>query len=165
VEKIQELVKDGKFAKSLMSDKEFVDGAKEIFKSEHVDMDDKKLAQLMDEIEAQLKKGTTIDDEELANVAGGVTARGAVVTASSVIGAAAGALVTSTIFPITEVKSYGHTEGGPIGKKGGYYSTEESGTKLETNYGAAAGTAAAGVGGGYVGYRLGQWICDKAGIK
>lgn len=97
MEKMQELVVKGKLSETLMADKEFVDGAKEIFKSENIEMDDKKLAQLMNEIEGQLKKGNVLDDEELSNVAGGITEegiiRGVVKTITTVTGLVIGTRV------------------------------------------------------------------------
>lgn len=69
--KIQELVKNGKLSQNLMADKEFVNKAKEIFKSENINIDDKNLAKLMVDFEARLKKSNILDDKELEQISGG----------------------------------------------------------------------------------------------
>ncbi len=93
MDKLQELVKEGKLSENLMKDKEFVEGAKEIFKSENVEIDEEKLKQLIKEIESKLKTSEIISDEGLENISGGVTKytkRVLVKVASTVLGSALG---------------------------------------------------------------------------
>ena len=74
---IQKLLEKGTFAKTFVADKKFVEDAKEIFKSENIEINDKQLAKLMDDVESQLElaKNEIISDEELANVSGGMTGK------------------------------------------------------------------------------------------
>jgi hypothetical protein len=71
--KIQKLVKEGKLSQNLMANKDFVSKAEKIFKSENIDIDDKKLKQIMEQIESGLKKSKVLDDKDLEEVSGGVT--------------------------------------------------------------------------------------------
>ncbi len=159
MEKIQELVKEGKLSKNLMADKKFVDGAKEIFKSENVEMDDKKLAALMDEIEAQLKKSTSLDDKDLKEVSGGITkkgiARGAVKVIATVTGLAGGVFTGGVAGAATGIAITRK-------EKGDY---KDVITNIVAMAGAAGGAAVGAAPGAFLGYKLGQWICKKSGLE
>ncbi len=169
MEKIQELVKEGKLAENLMADKEFVEGAKEIFKSENVEMDDKKLAQLMNEIEAQLKKSNVLDKKELEEVSGGAltrkgVARGTVEAISTIVGSVVGLAM-------------GGTGGLAAGVKGMEAITKRIertarmtgnvDTTLKLGVGAVTGigTTLGALSGGVLGHKLGKWICKKTGLE
>ena len=186
MQKIQELVKEGNLAKSLMADKEFVDGAKEILKSEKIEMDDAKLKQLLDEIESKLKTSEIMSPEELENVSGGVdwksvgksAARKTIKTVSTVTGLAVGTAM-GTGFGY----GFGYGMGTGVGAKA--YAEKIAGTSAESpppppeeaiayeNVGSKAGAAVGGVSGlvtgapigGYVGYKLGNWICKATGLE
>ncbi len=155
MEKIQKLVKDGKLSKTLMTDKEFINGAKEIFKSEKIDIDDKKLAELMNQIEAQLQKSNILDDKALEEVSGGITAkgvgRGVVKTVTTVAGAAVGMLAGGLTGLVTTGVAMGTMD-----KK------EATAPEIVASVG---GLGAGGAGGGVLGYKLGKWICKKTGLE
>lgn len=168
MQKIQELVKEGKLAKNLMVDKEFVDGAKEIFKSEKIEMDDEKLKQLMNQIEANLKKSNILDDKALEEVSGGITAKG--------IGAGIVKTVTTTTGAVVATALGGLIAGGtvwiPIMKVADDCNDDFIAPTLAIFVAPAvtgvAGIAGAGISlipGGILGKKLGDWICKKTGLE
>lgn len=177
MEKLQELAKKGKLVENLMADKEFVDGAKEIFKSENIEIDDKKLTQLMGEIETQLKKSNVLDDKALEEVSGGITkkgmARGMIKAVTSISGTAVGYFLGSEAGART-----GIAIGGAVGSKEPLPLTDELKEKIGQQtlpiskgevLGGAAGVSVGAIGGtaggGFLGYKLGQWICKKTGLE
>lgn len=173
---LQELVNNGKLSETLLSNKKFVKEAKEILRSENIEADDKNLAQLMDEIASKLKADSTrkVDDEELANVAGGVTARGAVVTVSSVIGAVVGALVgrvaedasnKGSSFELSRMEPLYNVNQPYLGPKGEIDITPKPGftpgeKSVSVNYAGVAATTLGAGGGAYAGHKIGHLICD-----
>ncbi len=183
MEKIQELVKEGKLAENLMADKEFVEGAKEILKSEKIEMDDKKLAQLMNEIETQLKKGNMLDDKELEEVSGGLTGKGVgadiIKTVSTLVGIRLGGFAAhatgvsiaggSEKFKEQLERYVQDTQEYLIDlKKSASDPTYKSTKSMPFNatvISVGAGGIAGNVVGGVAGYQLGKWICKKTGLE
>ncbi len=170
MEKIQELVKEGKLAENLMADKEFVKGAKEIFKSEKIEIDNKKLAQLIKEIETQLNKGNVLDYKELEKVSGGMTKQEFdtlkfkrvefyTTVAIGTIFAATGALIgaNENVIKLSEkIKPLDGTPG----------TTRHKGAHLTRGFNLALSSSVGGVTIGlYLGKKLSRWICEKAGLK
>lgn len=187
MEKIQELIKQGKFSKNLMEDKEFVEGAKEIFKSENIEIDDKKLAQLMDEIETKLKKDNILDNKALEEVSGGITtnaiARGVIKITTNCTGTVIGMLLGSNIGYISGI-TIGAKLGGenlvpamqfaiesalnPLG--GGprrtHMKAEATGkANIGAGVGLWGGVIAGALTGSIIGCKLGSWICKKVGLE
>ena len=116
MEKIQQLSRKGKLSQNLMADKDFVDKAKEIFKSENIEIDGRKLAQLMNEIESQLAKSNILDDNALEEVSGGITnktKRGIITCVTRIAGSAVGAIVGGTVGGFAGEKYVTLTQKGP----------------------------------------------------
>jgi hypothetical protein len=154
MEKIQELVEDGKLSKTLMADKKFVEGAEKIFKDENIEIDDKKLAELMSQIETNIKNSSKVSDDKLTNVAGGVRlpssaqavkwSRKAVVAASIAAGATLGNVLSGDVIEAASTR---------------INSVED--TNL-INHSIGIGGIGVGV---YAGFKLGQYIADNMGLK
>jgi hypothetical protein len=167
MEKIQELVKEGKLSENLMSNKKFVAEAKEIFKSEKIEMDDTKLKQLMDQIEIGLKNSDILDDKALEQVSGGgvlsFIARNVIKTTTTVIGAVVvgvpagmgGAAVGAAV---------GGTAGGIASRAGEQVGGVVAGGALGGVAGGFVG-GGAGVVGGFVGYKIGKAICKAIDLE
>lgn len=158
---IWELVRNRKFSESLMADKEFVRGAKEIFKSKNIEIDDKKLTQIMDEIENQMKNSSILGNETLERVSGGLTnenRKNIVMEISRITGGALGAL---TGIGISYVVGEGMSKVLP--------NNIENYVSKNTVKGAVASSGALSVAtfsveGASLGMMLGKWICKKAGL-
>lgn len=154
--KIQELIKNGKLSENLMSNEEFINGAKEIFKSENIEMDNEKLAQLISQIETKLQKTNILNDKELEQISGGVSgkaiARGIIKTVTTVISGYTGVMTGGCIgflpgAAIASAKSEDAAEliGGPIGYM--------------------AGALTGSYYGGRLGLRFGNYICKTLGLN
>lgn len=163
MDKLQELVKEGKLSENLMKDKEFVEGAKEIFKSENVEVSDEKLKQLIKEIENKLKTNELMSDEELENVSGGINAKSTAVMyasmfACSALGGVLGAGIVSGIAGGISVAA----TGADIKKT---MKDPNSPTSKAMSGGGIVGGASGAAGGLVLGYKLGKYICDKCGLE
>lgn len=150
MEKVQQLLEKGTFAKTFMDNKEFVENTKEIFKSKNIEINNEQLTKLMEDVETQLKlkKSEILSDEELAHVSGGVTGKdvarflikGACIVVIGALGTFVGA---SLAVGIDYIANNGH------------YTLYTSGV--------TGGLLFAGVS-GYLGGLLGDVICNKLGV-
>lgn len=162
MEKIWELVRNGKFSANLMADKEFVKGAKEIFKSQNIEIDDKKLAQILDEIENQIKNSGTLRNEVLEKVSGGLTnenKKNIIMEISRITGGALGAL---TGVGISYVAGEGMSK---ILPKNIENYVSRNTVKGAVASGGALSVATFSVEGATLAMMLGKWICKKAGLE
>jgi lipid-binding SYLF domain-containing protein len=146
MEKIQELVKENKLSQTLMADKDFVSKAEEIFKSQNIDIDDKKLKQLTEQIESGLKKSTVLDDKDLEEVSGGVIKKS---TARDVVG-----VVTNLT-----TMAVGGLLGGAIGAN---FAHKHGASDYTTSGVAFANAGIYGCGAtALIGFELSDWIIKK----
>lgn len=160
METFNELVKDEKFTENLMANKNFVEDAKRIFKSENIEIDDKKLTDLLKEIEFGLKIEGVLDDKSLEEISGGgilkFTARNVIKITTTVVGAFTGEALVGTIGVGSGAGIGGAIGGGVAGLPG-----------------AGAGAVAGGIVGGggvgllsgYIGYKIGKAICKAIDLE
>ena len=162
MEKFFELLKQHKFAESLMNDQDFVDGAKKMFKEEKIELSNEKLKELLDKTEERLNSMPELSEAALENISGAGAAATAVHAVTTVTGTLFGALL-------------GGVSGAPGGGTVGANSAArlglrnrrdiEKGARVGATVGFIAGAAGGATTGGYLGHRFGRWICKKTGLK
>lgn len=170
---LQKLVKNSTLTETLMANEKFIKDAKEILKKENIEVSDEQLSALIKKIESELNKPGVLDEKNLENISGGSAAGIVIKTTTAIVGAAVGAYFGGKYGEIGANKLNRNFTDDNVKENllrcnfSDSFNSLYAGTsrhkdiKLAGKYG---GGSLGAIGGGALGYALGNLICKVAGV-